>query len=46
MDDLEEYEIIIYSLITFICITFLLSNYIAQFGVHIIACFRSSAMVF
>ena len=38
MDDLKKYEIIIYSLIPFIYLTFLLSNYIVQFGIHIIAC--------
>ena len=38
MDDLKKHEINLYSLNDFIGSTFLLSNYIVQFGIHIIAC--------
>ena len=43
MDDLKKYEINIHSLNSFIGSTFLLSNYIVQFGVHIIACYRPAS---
>jgi len=38
MDDLKKHEINLYSLNYSVGFTFLLSNYIVQFGIHIIVC--------